>query len=172
MIPSFWEEAWNYFFDSTHTVWSKCLSINLPFQFLVQFWLWQQHLLMMSLLLSSAFLLLFFICFCYIPCFRTTEPAPTIISSPTVIPLARTDWLPINTRSPTLQSPFTIVPVEMWHWFPITASCSILQKVLMMQFSPIWAPALTTAFWHTARIPACCKLSWKMNIEKTKQSMN
>ena len=44
-----------------------------------------------------------------------TEPAPTIISSPTVIPLARTDWLPINTRAPTLQSPFTIVPVEMWH---------------------------------------------------------
>ena len=37
----------------------------------------------------------------------------TKISSPTVMPLARTDWLPIKTLSPTMQSPFTMAPVEM-----------------------------------------------------------
>ena len=62
--------------------------------------------------------------------FLTKEPAPITISSPTVMPFAKTDWLPTNTLLPTLQSPCISVPVEICHWSQITASCSIFVMVL------------------------------------------
>lgn len=75
----------------------------------------------------------------------TAAAAPMTEPDAILIPLAMTAPLPINEQEPMRASPLTMAPVEMWVCAPTVTLCSTLAAVLMMQFSPIVAPAFTVA---------------------------